>query len=319
METLEHLFWTCDYARALWFASSLGLRTDAFLDINLRQWLFKLLGIEEINGKENHWFAVEFAYTLWYIWIQRNEKIFQGKEPNLTDLMSRIKRTVAKVTEASGMEWQEHQQSSLYVNLLKPGTTKFVSSRAIQGLQALNQGNWLLFLSITKLQDNAWFGHKAPLIEELEEHMQKLNQERASAVLERRSANNDDEMEVEAAVKAAMLVFKECGNNATTIKYAAKDAQAASARGQANLLVKLDEFGYGTRSGANEFESSVSSNMYPKYPLEQQTYNEQPVQQSDADVVSGECSPIGWLASISREAYLEYVHNYVVVYKPYMS
>ncbi|OMO79156.1 UDP-glucuronosyl/UDP-glucosyltransferase [Corchorus capsularis] len=35
---------------------------------------------------------------------------------------------------------------------------------------------------------------------------------------------------------------------------------------------------YGTRSGANEFESSVSSNMYPEYPLEQQTYNEHPVQ-----------------------------------------
>ncbi|OMO89622.1 hypothetical protein COLO4_19666 [Corchorus olitorius] len=54
--------------------------------------------------------------------------------------------------------------------------------------------------------------------------MQKLNQESASVVLKRRYANNDDEMEVEAAVKAATLVFKECGNNAATIKYAAKEA-----------------------------------------------------------------------------------------------
>ncbi|OMO49338.1 hypothetical protein CCACVL1_31067 [Corchorus capsularis] len=44
---------------------------------------------------------------------------------------------------------------------------------------------------------------------------------------------------------------------------------------------------YGTRSGANEFESSVSSNMYPEYPLEQQTYNEHPVQQPNADAVLG--------------------------------
>ncbi|OMO74061.1 hypothetical protein COLO4_26731 [Corchorus olitorius] len=158
MDTPENRFWTCDYARALWFASSLGLRTDAFLDINLRQWLLKWLGIEEINGKENHWFVVEFTYTLWYIWIQRNEKIFQGKESNPTGIMSRIKRTMTKVTEAFGMEWQEHQQSPLYVNLLKPRVAKFVSSRAIQGLPALNQGSWLLFLLITKLQDNAWFG-----------------------------------------------------------------------------------------------------------------------------------------------------------------
>ncbi|OMO65530.1 GC-rich sequence DNA-binding factor [Corchorus olitorius] len=105
------------------------------------------------------------------------------------------------------------------------------------------------FIFMQKLRDFVsviceFLQHKAPLIEELEEHMQKLNQERASAVLERRSANNDDEMvEVEAAVKAAMLVFKERGNNAAAIEYAAKEAQAASARGQANLPVKLDEFG----------------------------------------------------------------------------
>ncbi|XP_022716347.1 transcriptional repressor ILP1 isoform X2 [Durio zibethinus] len=88
--------------------------------------------------------------------------------------------------------------------------------------------------------------HKAPLIEELEEHMQKLNEERASAVLERRSANNDDEMvEVEAAVKAAMLVFSERGSSAAIIEVATNAAQAASAaiRGKVNLPVKLDEFG----------------------------------------------------------------------------
>ncbi|OMO71437.1 hypothetical protein COLO4_28252 [Corchorus olitorius] len=86
--------------------------------------------------------------------------------------------------------------------------------------------------------------HKAPLIEELEQHMHRLDQERASVILERRSANNDDEMvEVEEAVKAAMLVFKERGKNAAAIEYAAREAQAAPARGQANLPVKLDEFG----------------------------------------------------------------------------
>ena len=76
--------------------------------------------------------------------------------------------------------------------------------------------------------------------------MQKLNEERASAVLERRSANTDDEMvEVEAAVKAAMLVFNEHGSSAAMIEVATNAAQAASAaiRGQVNLPVKLDEFG----------------------------------------------------------------------------
>ncbi|XP_022716346.1 transcriptional repressor ILP1 isoform X1 [Durio zibethinus] len=107
------------------------------------------------------------------------------------------------------------------------------------------------FIFMQKLRDFVsviceFLQHKAPLIEELEEHMQKLNEERASAVLERRSANNDDEMvEVEAAVKAAMLVFSERGSSAAIIEVATNAAQAASAaiRGKVNLPVKLDEFG----------------------------------------------------------------------------
>ncbi|KAA3479237.1 PAX3 and PAX7-binding protein 1 [Gossypium australe] len=107
------------------------------------------------------------------------------------------------------------------------------------------------FIFMQKLRDYVsviceFLQHKAPLIEELEEHMQKLNEERALAVLERRSANNDDEMlEVEAAVKAAMLVFSERGSSAVMIEVATNAAQAASVaiREQVNLPVKLDEFG----------------------------------------------------------------------------
>ncbi|KAK8572672.1 hypothetical protein V6N12_028719 [Hibiscus sabdariffa] len=106
------------------------------------------------------------------------------------------------------------------------------------------------FIFMQKLRDfvsviSEFLQHKAPYIEELEEHMQKLNRERALAVLERRTANNDDEMvEVEAAVKAAMLVFSEHGSSVAMVEVATSAAQAASAaiREQANLPVKLDQF-----------------------------------------------------------------------------
>lgn len=90
------------------------------------------------------------------------------------------------------------------------------------------------------------FQDKAPYIEELEEQMQKLHEERASAILERRAADNDDElMEVEAAVSAAMSVFSQRGSSAEMIAAARSAAQAASAavREQTNLPAKLDEFG----------------------------------------------------------------------------
>ncbi|THG11309.1 hypothetical protein TEA_014279 [Camellia sinensis var. sinensis] len=88
--------------------------------------------------------------------------------------------------------------------------------------------------------------HKAHLIEELEEQMQKLNEERAAAISERRAADNEDEMiEIEAAVNAAMSIFGKGGGSATMIERATSAAQVASAttKEQRNLPVKLDEFG----------------------------------------------------------------------------
>ncbi|KAL2946661.1 hypothetical protein AAZX31_20G025800 [Glycine max] len=85
--------------------------------------------------------------------------------------------------------------------------------------------------------------HKACYIEELEEQMKKLHQDRASAIFERRATNNDDEMvEVEEAVKAAMSVLIKKGNNMEAAKIAAQEAFAA-VRKQRDLPVKLDEFG----------------------------------------------------------------------------
>ncbi|KAI8001116.1 Transcriptional repressor ILP1 [Camellia lanceoleosa] len=72
--------------------------------------------------------------------------------------------------------------------------------------------------------------HKAHLIEELEEQMQKLNEERAAAISERRAADNEDEViEIEAAVNAAMSIFSKGGGSATMIERATSAAQAASA------------------------------------------------------------------------------------------
>ncbi|KAE9615412.1 putative GC-rich sequence DNA-binding factor [Lupinus albus] len=86
--------------------------------------------------------------------------------------------------------------------------------------------------------------HKASYIEELEEQMKKLHEDHASAISGRRETNNDDEMmEVDAAVKAATSVFSRKGNNnLEAAKSAAQDAFTA-VRKQRDLPVKLDEFG----------------------------------------------------------------------------
>ncbi|XP_077220232.1 GC-rich sequence DNA-binding factor-like protein [Tasmannia lanceolata] len=86
---------------------------------------------------------------------------------------------------------------------------------------------------------------KAPFIEELEEQMQKIHEERASAIIERRAADNTDEMtELEPAVTAAMPVLSR-GGSASVVAAATTAAQAASAaaKERSQFPVQLDEFG----------------------------------------------------------------------------
>lgn len=86
---------------------------------------------------------------------------------------------------------------------------------------------------------------KAPIIEELEEHMQRLHEERATSVSERRSADNTDEMvEVEAQVSAAMTALnKGASASAAAAAVAAAASSALSAREGSNSATQLDEFG----------------------------------------------------------------------------
>ncbi|XAR64176.1 hypothetical protein NMG60_11024421 [Bertholletia excelsa] len=107
------------------------------------------------------------------------------------------------------------------------------------------------FLFMQKIRDFVsvvcdFLQHKAPFIEELEEQMQKLHEERAAAILERRAADNEDEMiEVEAAVNAAMSVFSKSGGGAALLEMATNAAHAAAVatKEKRNLPVQLDEFG----------------------------------------------------------------------------
>ncbi|KAL0923769.1 hypothetical protein M5K25_007841 [Dendrobium thyrsiflorum] len=86
---------------------------------------------------------------------------------------------------------------------------------------------------------------KASLIEELEEEMQKLHEQRAAVVEERRAADIADEnVGLEAAVSAARSVLDR-GSSSAYIAAASTAAQASLAAGReiSSLPVQLDEYG----------------------------------------------------------------------------
>ncbi|KZV30463.1 hypothetical protein F511_23470 [Dorcoceras hygrometricum] len=103
------------------------------------------------------------------------------------------------------------------------------------------------FLFMQKLRDFVsvlceFLQHKAPFIEELEEQMQNLHEERARAIAERRAADNDDEIpEIEQAIIAVRAEFRKVGSNAA--KIAAAVSGSTNSRAVQNAPVELDELG----------------------------------------------------------------------------
>lgn len=82
---------------------------------------------------------------------------------------------------------------------------------------------------------------KGPIIEELEEAMQRLHEERANALMERRAADYADEIaEIEPAVNAAKAAFAKGGGTETAMAA----ALAAAARDvRSSTVPQFDEFG----------------------------------------------------------------------------
>ena len=105
----------------------------------------------------------------------------------------------------------------------------------------INTATGLLLISTSTFLSQ----EKGSFIEEIEDQMKDLNEKHASAILERRIADNNDEMvELGASVKAAVAVLNKQGSSTSVIAAATSAALAAAASiRQQTQPVKLDELG----------------------------------------------------------------------------
>ncbi|KAK4376493.1 hypothetical protein RND71_002789 [Anisodus tanguticus] len=177
--------------------------------------------------------------------------VFVGGLPSLDALSISKKAEVAKkaLYESMGRLKECHGRTVASLNKTEENLSASLSKVTTLENSLSAAGEKYMFMQ--KLRDFvsvicALLQDKGPYIEELEDQMQKLHEERAASILERRAADNDDEMkELEAAVNAARQVLSRGGSNAATIEAATTAAQAATAamRKGGDLPVELDEFG----------------------------------------------------------------------------
>ena len=64
-ENLEHLFFLCPLARAVWFGIDLSIRIDSFAINNIKNWIYDWLSKPELLGLDALWFYGQFVCTLY--------------------------------------------------------------------------------------------------------------------------------------------------------------------------------------------------------------------------------------------------------------
>ncbi|KAL2939300.1 hypothetical protein RDABS01_000132 [Bienertia sinuspersici] len=77
-ETNEHLFRGCTIVHHVWFASILGIRTEANQPIPLGTWIQNILCLLAKGPNKDNNLATELVIALWAIWNHRNKIVFEA-------------------------------------------------------------------------------------------------------------------------------------------------------------------------------------------------------------------------------------------------
>ncbi|XP_042505592.1 uncharacterized protein LOC122082182 [Macadamia integrifolia] len=79
METNDHIFLSCPFAKATWFGSTLSFIVPAQDDPKIRLWLQNWDRISFLNKRICEETLSLCLFTCWFLWIARNDLIFKKK------------------------------------------------------------------------------------------------------------------------------------------------------------------------------------------------------------------------------------------------
>ncbi|XP_026451382.1 uncharacterized protein LOC113351654 [Papaver somniferum] len=92
LETINHLLVECDYATSIWNALNVDITTDIQHYNSFQTWVASWFsaGEELHNNNRNEGYVIKLMCTIWYIWKDRCNLIFQDIPPNKNITISRI-------------------------------------------------------------------------------------------------------------------------------------------------------------------------------------------------------------------------------------
>ncbi|XWS33082.1 hypothetical protein CRYUN_Cryun22dG0048300 [Craigia yunnanensis] len=124
---MEHLFFLCPLARAVWFGTDLSIRTEYFALSCIKDWIYEWLSKPEFSGLNALWFYGQFVSILWSLWKHRNSVIFQNQTPNPCEIIPKKKCLLRWITMAFQNDTITHLTRSPSSSGFEPSkaTTKY--------------------------------------------------------------------------------------------------------------------------------------------------------------------------------------------------
>ena len=107
-ETLDHLFMSCHFARAIWYVAAQGLRTHLTNTTDLVNWMKSQIGNCNIKSHGDIEILTEQGAILWTIWKTRNRAIFEKLEPDIHQALHIVQRLKGEWMQAMIFQEQHH-------------------------------------------------------------------------------------------------------------------------------------------------------------------------------------------------------------------
>ncbi|KAJ4802046.1 RNA-directed DNA polymerase (reverse transcriptase)-related family protein [Rhynchospora pubera] len=123
-EYSTHCFFFCQGSRLVWFGGDLGIRTDS-LPLDIKE------AIQFITTAKDEGFIKTFAYTLWEIWLARNDCLFQRKNFNPVGVCQKVRA------------WTTHPPDTQTVNARETSIEEMIPYELAEGgWQMIVDGSW---------------------------------------------------------------------------------------------------------------------------------------------------------------------------------
>ncbi|XP_030923476.1 uncharacterized protein LOC115950416 [Quercus lobata] len=107
-ETLDHLFMSCHFARAIWYGAAQGLRTHFIYTTDMANWMKSQIENCNIKSQGDIEILTEQGAILWTIWKTRNRAIFERLEPDIHQALHTFQRLKSEWMQAMTSQEQHY-------------------------------------------------------------------------------------------------------------------------------------------------------------------------------------------------------------------